>query len=449
MAWNPDKARKSTIRAGGGIFYTYVDSGITSEAIRLDGAHQQQFVIQEPNFFPNIPDNLENGTTSRLPTTRQKASGLNDPYTILAGVSYERPLPLKMVGSIGYNWTRGVHLLRTRNINAPTASEDGTLVFPFPGQGPILEYESTGLSTRHEMRVNVRTGFGQKFTMFANYTLATTHNDTDGAGSNPANPFDLANEWGRAGGDIRHSFFIGGQYSAPWGIRVSPYLTAYTGRPFNITTGRDNNLDNQFSDRPSFANPGDPGAIVTRFGIFNPSPLPGEQIIPRNFGQGPGFVSMNLGVSKTFGFGPPPNNFRAAAGAGNQQSAQGDQNQRQSNQQNRNNRGGQRAGNQGRGGGGGGAPGGAVFRGGGPGGFGGGGNMMMMGGGDSRHKYNLTISVNANDIFNHVNMANYIGSLTSPFFGLANSTVKSGFGGANFGGGAGSRRIDLGLRFSF
>jgi hypothetical protein len=65
-----------------------------------------------------------------------------------------------------------------------------------------------------------------------------------------------------------------------------------------------------------------------------------------------------------------------------------------------------------------------------------------------RHKYNLTLSVTANDIFNHVNYAGFNGVLTSPFFGLPNSTVRSGFGGG-FGGGGGSRRIDLGLRFNF
>lgn len=454
IAWNPDKARKSTIRAGGGIFYTYLDSGITAETIRLDGGHQQQFVIQQPNFFENIPANLQDGTTARLPTIRQKAQGLNDPYTILGGVSYERPFPLKLVGSVGYNFIRGVHLLRSRNINAPTGFDNGQSIVPFPGEGPILEYESTGLSTRHEMRVNVRTGFSPKITMFANYTLASAHNNTDGANSNPANPYDLSTEWGRAGGDIRHNFFVGGQVTVPWGLRVSPYIIASSGRPFNIITGRDNNLDNQFTDRPSFANAGDPGAIVTRFGTFNPEPLAGEQIIPRNFGQGPGFVSVNLSVSKTFGFGPPPNNFRGAAGGGNQQNTQAGQNQQQGNQQDRNARAGnqnQRAGNQNRGGGSGAAGGGPVIRGGGAGGFAGGpgGNVMMMGGGDSRHKYNLTISVNANDLLNHVNFDRFNGSLSSPFFGLPNSTVKSGFGGPGFGGGAGSRRIDLGLRFSF
>jgi hypothetical protein len=453
IAFNPDKGRKSTIRGGGGIFYNYVDSGITSEVIRLSSGHQEQFVIQQPNFFLNIPPTLENGTTSRLPTTRIKEANFKDPYTMVANLSYERQLPFKLFGSVGYTWSRGVHLLRSRNINAPTRFDNGVPVLPFAGQGPILEYESNGLSERHQMNVNLRTGFSQKITLFGGYTLATMHNNTDGAGSNPANPYDLSAEWGRAGGDIRHNFFASANISLPRGFRLTPFVQARSGAPFNILTGRDNNRDNQFSDRPSFANPGDPGAIVTRFGTFNPDPLPGEAIIPRNFGQGPGFFSLNLGVSKTFGFGPPPNNYgNAMANRGRDGQNGRGQNQANSQGQNRGNRGGGGGATPNRGGGGGGGAQ-MITRGGGPGG--GGGNVMMMGGGgDVRHKYNLTISVNANDILNHVNFANYNGVLTSPFFGRANRTASSslgggGFGGGFFGGGAGSRRIDVSLRFNF
>jgi Carboxypeptidase regulatory-like domain len=443
IAFNPDKGRKSTIRGGGGIFYNYIDSSVTSEVIRLDGGHQQNFVIQQPNFFLNIPASLENGTTPRLPTTRRKEADFKDPYTMIASISYERQLPLKLFGSVGYTWNRGVHLLRSRNINAPTGFDNGNPIDPFPGQGPILEYESNGLSERHQMNINLREVVSQKVTLFATYTLATTHNNTDGAGSNPADPYNLTAEWGRAGGDIRHNFFLGGQVTTWWGLRLNPFITVRSGGPFNITTGRDNNRDNQFTDRPSFATLGEPGAIVTRFGVFNPDPLPGEAIIPRNFGQGPGFFSVNLSVSKTFGFGPAPNYYgNAAANRRNGQdgNAQG-QNQR-------GNRGATANTNRGGAGGFGGGGGQMMIRGGGGPGGGGGNVMMMGGGGDARHKYNLTITVNANDILNHVNFAGYNGVLTSSFFGRPNRTAGTGgFGG--FGGGAGSRRIDLSLRFNF
>ena len=62
-----------------------------------------------------------------------------------------------------------------------------------------------------------------------------------------------------------------------------------SGQPFNITTGRDNNGDTVFTDRPAFATDlAKPGVVVTRFGAFDPNPAPGQAIIPRNYGEGPG-----------------------------------------------------------------------------------------------------------------------------------------------------------------
>lgn len=444
LAWVPDKKAKSTIRLGAGIFYSQIDSGITFSVLRSDPARQQQFVIPSPNFFPKIPDSFG---AARQPTTRQKSEGLNAPYVIVSQVNYERQLPLKLFGSVGYSFSRGVHLLRSRNINVPFLGSSDPLARPFPDKGPIYQYESTGLSNRHELRFGIRTNISRTFSLFGNYTLASTRSDADGAGSFPANSYDLSSEYGRAGSDARHQVFVGGSISLPWGLRISPFVTANSGRPFNITTGRDNNRDNVVTtDRPAFGRVGQSGAVVTRFGVFNPNPLPSDEIIPRNFGQGPGAFNANVSVSKTFGFGPPPNNAFGARAAGGGQGGQG-QAQPQTGQQAQNQGGrggGGRGGNQGGGnrggqGGGGfaipGAIGGGMPRGG---GGGGGGMAGAMAGffGNNRHKYNVTISVNANNIFNHTNFMNYNGVLTSSFFGRANRAGQP-------------RRIELAMRFSF
>jgi hypothetical protein len=76
------------------------------------------------------------------------------------------------------------------------------------------------------------------------------------------------------------------------------------------------------------------------------------------------------------------------------------------------------------------------------GGMGGGGGMRGGGGGGffegggGRHKYNLTLSVNINNLLNHTNFQNFSGVLSSPFFGLANRTSEA-------------RRITASMRFSF
>ena len=74
--------------------------------------------------------------------------------------------------------------------------------------------------------------------------------------------------------------------------------------------------------------------------------------------------------------------------------------------------------------------------------------MMMMGGfANNRNKYNLTFSINVNNILNHLNEGRFNGTLTSPFFGRSNSVGGGGgFGGFGF---SGARRIDLSLRFNF
>jgi len=80
--------------------------------------------------------------------------------------------------------------------------------------------------------------------------------------------------------------------------------------------------------------------------------------------------------------------------------------------------------------------------------------MVAFGGGGSDHPYNLTLSVSANNIFNHVNPSSPVGNLSSPFFGQSLS-LAGGFGGPGGGGGFGggssamNRRVEVQIRFSF
>jgi hypothetical protein len=388
LAWAPNKTRKSVIRIGGGIFYDYVDTRITLDTIMLDGEHQQRFVIQRPESFPAIPTNLSN-EAKPFQSRRIKAI-LNAPYTFLSTVSYERQLPWKLFGSIGYTWERGVHLLRTRNINAPNSEG----IRPFPGEGQILQFESTGLSTGHELKLSLQTNRSRRLTLFGNYILSSTRGDTDGAYLAPANSYDLSTEFARANSDQRHRAFVGGTVSAPWGLHISPFIFLASGRPFNITTGRDNNGDTLFMDRPAIANSDDPGAIITPFGVFNPNPGSGDQIIRRNFGEGTGQITVNLNVSKTFSLNGRAT-VRAGPNTGGGQASLAQANSGVSQ---------------------------AVAN-------------RNAGSGETR-PIDLTFAVNAENLFNHTNFALPNGVITSPFFGRPNRALPS-------------RRIELSLKFGF
>ena len=78
----------------------------------------------------------------------------------------------------------------------------------------------------------------------------------------------------------------------------------------------------------------------------------------------------------------------------------------------------------------------------------GGGMHGGMDGGSSGKRYNLTLSLSARNLFNHLNPGPPIGDLSSPRFGMSNSIAGGGFGGPG-GGAANNRRLDLQLRFSF
>ncbi|HZH89340.1 MAG TPA: carboxypeptidase regulatory-like domain-containing protein [Pyrinomonadaceae bacterium] len=460
---------KTVIRGGFGIFYTRFGEDFTLQANRFNGSNQQQFIIIAPaandnsaravqarnilNNYPNVPT-IEQLTGFAVPqTTRVVATDLQSPYTIQSTASVERLLPGRVTVTASFVNTRTLHLLRTRNINAPVGG-----VRPLGDtRGNVFQYESSGILNQNQLIVNANTRFNPNFSIFANYTLGKASSDTDGAGTFPADNYDLSAEYGRSALDIRHRFFLGGSISAPWGIRLNPLIFASTGAPFNITTGLDNNRDTQFNDRPAFATASTLAANLkqTPFGNFDLNPAPGAEIIPRNYGRSAAQFTVNMRINKSFGFGVVPGAAarRTVAAAGGQTPVAGEETAAGGGGGRRGGRGGgggaggARAGGSGRGGGGGGG-GGAFGQGGifGAGGRGGGGGV----GGGEQKRYNLTLGVNIFNIFNRTNLGPFVGNLSSDRFGQATQSGGGfGFGGGGGGGGAGNRRVEAQVRFSF
>ena len=72
----------------------------------------------------------------------------------------------------------------------------------------------------------------------------------------------------------------------------------------------------------------------------------------------------------------------------------------------------------------------------------------MFGGAQTGFKYNLTVSINANNAINKVNYAPPSGDLSSPYFGQYRA-LAGGFGPFGGGNSTSNRKISLQLRFSF
>jgi uncharacterized membrane protein YgcG len=446
---------KTVFRGGFGLFYDRFNEGLTLQADRFNGVNQLSLIVSandpnpvrqqaainllsQPVFsvggVTNVPTAAQ--ILAVLPqsnTIRTISPELQSPYTMQVALGVERQLPLKTTLSLFYIASRNLHLLRTRNINAPICPNGqscSSALRPDPTQSNVYQFESSGVLNQQQVIANFRTIINQKFTLFGNYRLGYAKSDTDGAGSFPAYSYDLSNEYGNSLLDVRHNLFVGGSFTMPWNVRLSPFVVASSGRPFNITTGFDTNGDTLFTERPTFAALNARCATLRLTNSFcdvgGVSDI--NAIIPRNYGRGPAFFNVNLRLDKTFGFGG--SKTAAVAQTTNERQTTGGQIP---------------AGGNGRGGrGGAGGRGGNRGGGGGGGGFGGG----FGGGGGSDKPYNLTVGVQFSNLFNRTNLNTPIGNLSSSRFGESTSTA-GGFGFGGGGGNSGNRRAELQLRFTW
>jgi hypothetical protein len=205
--------------------------------------------------------------------------------------------------------------------------------------------------------------------------------------------------------------FVGGNIAAVYGIRLAPFINFSSATPYNITLGQDANGDTITNDRPTFAQ----ALLNPVFAKLYPMAVSSNAVLPRNYGQGYGSFTINMRVSRTWGFGETTTRAAGQRGPGG-------------------------GGPPGGGFGGGPRGGGGGFRGGGPGG--------IFGGGGGNQRYQLTLSVDFRNMLNSVNPGTPVGTLQSPLFGQAQG-LGGGFG--PFGGASQSanRRIDMQVRFTF
>jgi len=390
FAWAPGSNQvslhpKFVIRGGFGMFYSRFDISNIETAERYDGIVQQEYIVDNPTFFPTIPtiaQLLAMPGIQSTTTTQELSSQLRAPYIMQSAISVERQVARNTTVSVTYTNSHGLHMLRSEEFKAP---------------GPVYLMESTGLYNQNQLITNVNARLNNNTSLFGYYTLNRAMSNTDGLSTFPGNPATMAGEYGPAATDIRNRVFIGGSLNTKWNVRLSPFIVVQSGAPYNVTIGQDIYGDTLFNARPGI--PTDlskPGLIDTIYGWLDPNPTPGEQILPRNYGRGPGMISVNARLGKTWGFGPEreaPSGVASAMGAGHNS-----------------------------------------------------GFHSIFSDVSTSRRYNLTASISARNLLNHVNEGPIIGQITSPLFGEANS-VAGGYGA--FAETANNRRLELQMRFTF
>jgi hypothetical protein len=300
FAWTPSGARDTVVRGGAGLFFDRVPLRAVANALlsarnTTDLANLQQVSVSlspaqaGAPVFPNILAGAVPSVT--LPNLTTMDPHLQNAYSRQASVEVERQLGDRSTATVGYEYVRGVGLLMSINQNVPTCVASGANngCRPVAAYGNNSQYRSAGSSNSHGLHVSFVQHPASWGSYRVSYTLSKSMNDVgEFFFSSPIDPFDISKDWGRSDNDQRHRLVVSGSLSAPsgqartmWqrvigGFQLSGMLQAYSAVPFNITSG-----------------------VTTIQGTAG-RPLVDGQFIPRNAGQGSGFMSANLRLARAF-----------------------------------------------------------------------------------------------------------------------------------------------------
>ncbi len=279
-------ARKTVFRAGTRLSYQGFDLNNTETILRNSGGTAQTVLnIAFPTYIAGQAPPEASASTMNSGSIYLRSPRLESPYNINSLVSLEQALPKGWRFAASADTTRGVHVVRTRNINAPfpgTPLPDDLLarlnsadpsvraaartqvdqLRPYyPVAGNLYQFESSASSSSKNFTIRLYTPTiglpGTPGTLYLGHfafggTLAYTRGYShDDLGTAP-NQYDFSREWARSQFDQRNRIQAQFQVrpTATVGL-VSFNISSSSGRPFSLTTGRDDNGDQSFTDRPA------------------------------------------------------------------------------------------------------------------------------------------------------------------------------------------------------
>ncbi len=256
ITWAPRKSGTTVLRSSWGIFYDWLQASTYEQTLRVDGFRQRELDIRDPSY-PDLPAIDSAGATQPVSRYVLGDSAQLPRMTRLSLGIDQRVRRIQM--SAVYAYLRGSDQYRGQNLNAPV---DG--VRPDPSFGNVIEVISDGSSRQHQLQAALTVNPGallplgpsaprinwKRTTLFVNYTFGVYDNYADGPFSLPATG-RLEAEWGPAASDVRHRFNTSLNNQIVKNVLLSMSVNVNTATPYSIRTGRDENGDFVFNDRPA------------------------------------------------------------------------------------------------------------------------------------------------------------------------------------------------------
>jgi hypothetical protein len=242
FAWSPKENGKTTFRGGAGIFYNWLEPNTLATILSQDENQTGETVIINPSF----PNPFSGGTSQVLPKSYwQKASNLKNPYFILAQFGIQRQLTEKASLRMQYTYQKGVHQFRSRDVNAPL-----NFIRPNPTVGRVLQFESSAFLVINSLKADFSLTPSKTTFFSTSYRLAKSISDADGYFGLPFDNFNLGSDRSVSNNDQRHNVYATFLWALPKQLRFSLIFQAKSPLPYTITTGKDDNGDTVFNDRP-------------------------------------------------------------------------------------------------------------------------------------------------------------------------------------------------------
>jgi hypothetical protein len=341
LAWDVFGDHKTAVRAGFGIFHDPYTTYTFSSAYVSSPPYDTQIQIFPSGWpYPFVGG----GIPSYSQTTGTYYGTNTTPYTLEYTFSIQRELPWHNLFTVGYQGTRGVHLLAFHDFNSPiptvingvdyAATDNGA---PCALNGPCTQnprpvpalgsqdltapssyssYNALQVGLTHRASANLVYQFSYTYSHCIDSAYTYGGLGFNNTSSAITNPYDWNADKGNCSFDLRHNISFNAVYQFPFkgnrwkeGWQLSGVTSWHTGVDFSLGEGDQMDTQNTFdNERPTYV-PNAPGCNNNPYAnqsvnqwvnlnCFVASTYGSAGDLGRNVLRGPGYAETDIGLTK-------------------------------------------------------------------------------------------------------------------------------------------------------